>query len=207
MARADQVDRRAELLAHAERLFRERGFRDTRMIDIAREAGVAKGLLYWYFESKEALFLAVVHDMRAQLQAAQLEAIDGLTEPLERIYMGTVASVKFVVKNFPLYGLITLAASDPLISKALRDSSTAHAQDTVREIEQGQADGSIRNDESAAALAYGNQGVVNHYCTAFVRKQLDGSLTDAAHTAGRFVLRAIAATPAHAEAVIRSRGI
>ena len=202
MARTDPVDRRGDLLAHAERLFRERGYRDTRMADIATEAGVAKGLLYWYFESKEALFLAVVHDMREKLQAAQLEAIGDRTAPLERIYVGTVASVRFVVKNFPLYGLITLASSDPLVSKALMESSSAHAQDTVNEIEQGQADGTIRADESPAALAHGNQGVVNHYCTAFVRKQLEGSLTDAGHTAARFVVRAMAATPEVAEAAI-----
>lgn len=175
------------------------------MIDIAKEAGVAKGLLYWYFESKEALFLAVVHDMRVKLQTAQLEAIDGLAAPLERIYAGTVASVMFVVENFPLYGLINLAASDPLVSKALRESSSAHAQDTVNEIQRGQADGTIRTDEDPAALAHGNQGVVNHYCTAFVRKQLEGDLREVAHTAARFVVRAIAASPDDAVAVIRSR--
>jgi AcrR family transcriptional regulator len=206
VARPDQVDRRADLLAHAERLFRERGYRDTRMIDIAKEAGVAKGLLYWYFESKEALFLAVVHDLRVQLQAAQLEAIEDRTEALDRIYVGTVASVKFVVKNFPLYGLINLAASDPLVSKALRESSSAHAQDTITEIERGQADGTIRADESPAALAHGNQGIVNHYCTAFVRKQLEGSLTDAGHTAARFVVRAMAASADGAAAVIARCG-
>lgn len=205
MARTDQVDRRADLLAHAERLFRERGYRDTRMADIAKEAGVAKGLLYWYFDSKEALFLAIVHDMRERLRASQTEAIGDLQSPLERIYVGTVASVKFVVKNFPLYGLITLAASDPLISDALRETSAAHAQDTVNEIERGQANGTIRADEAPAALAHGNQGVVNHFCTAFVRKQLDGSLTEVAHTAARFVVRALAATPADAAAVLPSR--
>lgn len=206
MARPDQVERRAELLAHAERLFRERGYRDTRMVDIAKEAGVAKSLMYWYFESKEALFLAVVHDLREKLQAAQIGALTGVKAPLDRIYVGTVASVKFVVKNFQLYGLINLAASDPLVSQALRESSTAHAQDTVLEIKRGQADGTIRSDESPVALAYGNQGVVNHYCTAFVRKQLEGSLTEVGHTAARFVIRALAATPENATAVIRSRG-
>jgi AcrR family transcriptional regulator len=205
MARADQVDRRGELLAHAERLFRERGYRDTRLVDIATEAGVAKSLVYWYFESKEALFLAVVQDMQHKLQQAQADAVRGIDAPLERIYAGTVASVKFVVKNFQLYGLISLAASDPLVSQALRATSSAHARDTISELERGQADGSIRADETPQALAHGNQGVVNHFCTAFVRKQLDGNLTEAGHTAARFVVRAMAATPEHAEAVIRSR--
>lgn len=205
MARPDQVDRRAELLGIAERLFRERGYRDTRMIDIAEEAGVAKSLMYWYFESKEALFVAVVHDMREKLRAAQSEALVGVEAPLDRIYVGTVASVKFVVKNFQLYGLISLAASDPLVSQALRESSSAHERDTATEIERGQADGSIRSDESPSALAHGNQGVVNHYSTAFVRKQLEGTLTEVGHTAARFVVRALAASPDHADAVIRSR--
>ena len=206
VARPDQIDRRGELLAHAERLFRERGYRDTRMVDIAKEAGVAKSLMYWYFESKEALFLAIVHDIRERLRAAQIDAIGSIEDPLQRVYVGTVASVRFVVKNAQLYGLISLAASDPAISEALRDTSTTHAHDTVHELERGQETGIVRSDEAPATLAHANQGVVNHFVTAFLRGQLGPSLSEAAHGAARFVIRGMAATPEVADAVIASVG-
>ncbi len=49
-----------ELLAAALRVFSERGFAASRLDDVAREAGISKAALYLYFESKQALFEALV---------------------------------------------------------------------------------------------------------------------------------------------------
>lgn len=54
--------RPAELIAAALDLFVERGFAATRLDDVAARAGVTKGTLYLYFDSKEALFKAVVEN-------------------------------------------------------------------------------------------------------------------------------------------------
>jgi AcrR family transcriptional regulator len=54
--------RPAELTSAALELFVERGFAATRLEDVARRAGVSKGTLYLYFESKEELFKAVVRE-------------------------------------------------------------------------------------------------------------------------------------------------
>src|SRR5437016_6311847 len=53
-------DRPAEILAAALDCFAERGFAATRLDDIARRAGVTRGTLYLYFQSKEDLFKAVI---------------------------------------------------------------------------------------------------------------------------------------------------
>jgi AcrR family transcriptional regulator len=54
--------RPAELLQAALGLFVERGFAATRLDDVARRAGVSKGTLYLYFDSKEDLFKAAVRE-------------------------------------------------------------------------------------------------------------------------------------------------
>jgi AcrR family transcriptional regulator len=54
--------RPGELVAAALQLFVERGFAATRLDDIARAAGVSKGTLYLYFDSKEALFKAAIQE-------------------------------------------------------------------------------------------------------------------------------------------------
>ncbi len=54
--------RPAELLAAALEIFVERGFAATRLEEVARRAGVSKGTLYLYYESKEELFKAVVRE-------------------------------------------------------------------------------------------------------------------------------------------------
>lgn len=54
--------RPAELIDAALEVFVERGYTATRLDDVARRAGVTKGTMYLYFESKEALFKAMVRD-------------------------------------------------------------------------------------------------------------------------------------------------
>src|SRR5688500_6279082 len=92
-------DRKAEIVREAERLFLDRGFSQTRMSDIADAAGVTKGLLYWYFENKQALLGEIIRDMRARLRTAQADAVAAGEDPLDRLYLGTLASTKFVMEN------------------------------------------------------------------------------------------------------------
>lgn len=56
------ADRPAEILAAALEVFAERGFQAARLEEVAKRAGVSKGALYLYFETKADLFRAVVTD-------------------------------------------------------------------------------------------------------------------------------------------------
>ena len=69
--------RPSELLAAALELFVEKGFAATRLTDVAARAGVAKGTLYLYFDSKEALIRAVVEQGLVPLFAAAEQEMGG----------------------------------------------------------------------------------------------------------------------------------
>lgn len=56
------ADRPAEILAAAREAFVQRGYHATRLEDVARAAGVSKGALYLYFETKTDLFRAMVQE-------------------------------------------------------------------------------------------------------------------------------------------------
>lgn len=62
MARTPKVveDRREQIIDAAMRVFAEKGFGKATNKDIAREAGITAGLIYYYFESKEALLKAII---------------------------------------------------------------------------------------------------------------------------------------------------
>jgi TetR/AcrR family transcriptional regulator, cholesterol catabolism regulator len=62
MARTPKVveDRRDQIIDAAMRVFSQRGFSRATNKDIAREAGITPGLIYYYFESKEALLKAII---------------------------------------------------------------------------------------------------------------------------------------------------
>ncbi|MFT4173641.1 MAG: TetR/AcrR family transcriptional regulator [Rhodocyclaceae bacterium] len=64
---------RAQILAAARDEFAERGFDGARVDAIAERAGSNKRMLYYYFESKEALFLAVMEDTYRSIREAERE--------------------------------------------------------------------------------------------------------------------------------------
>ncbi|OKI54698.1 TetR/AcrR family transcriptional regulator [Streptomyces sp. MJM1172] len=61
--------RRAELIAIGRRLFADTSYDALSMDEIAKQAGVAKGLIYYYFTSKRGYYLAIVEDSVAELVA------------------------------------------------------------------------------------------------------------------------------------------
>ena len=61
--RLESDERRAQILACARRLFSERHYGAVSLADVAREAGVTRGLLHHYFGTKRELYLAVVRSM------------------------------------------------------------------------------------------------------------------------------------------------
>jgi AcrR family transcriptional regulator len=93
--RLRKADRKRQLLAHAKQLFVTLGYQDTTTEKIARAAGVSEPVLYRHFESKKALFLEVLHEIReATLQRWHSETA-GLADPLAKLhaitdmYLGT----------------------------------------------------------------------------------------------------------------------
>jgi AcrR family transcriptional regulator len=75
-------DKRERLLREAAGLFAERGYNQTDMAQLARRAGIAKGSIYNYFESKEDLYLYVCRD---GMQRSR-EAIYGRMDPEWDVY-------------------------------------------------------------------------------------------------------------------------
>jgi AcrR family transcriptional regulator len=61
-ARAERRDARQELLSAAADVFAARGFHDASIDEVAKRAGYSKGAVYWHFEGKDDLFLALIED-------------------------------------------------------------------------------------------------------------------------------------------------
>lgn len=56
-------ERKEQILEAATSVFSERGMHQARMDDVAAESGVSKGLLYWYFKSKDEIIVAIAERM------------------------------------------------------------------------------------------------------------------------------------------------
>lgn len=93
---ADKGRRREELLAAARDTFATKGFHGTTMADVARAADLSYGVAYWYFDSKDDLFKAVMSAeagaLRARIEASLADvAPSGFREVLTAAVAATLA--------------------------------------------------------------------------------------------------------------------
>ena len=142
---AQGLERKQQLLDCAAVLFAERGYAETRVIDIVRAAGVAKGLFYWYFENKEALFKELAGSIRLNLRREQGAALRDDAPPLVNLYRGTEVSVLFMAEHAHFFSLLEVEGRN--FTDVLRQGTQQHINDMVRIIEAGQADGTIREED------------------------------------------------------------
>ena len=94
--RRRKAERPAEIVAAALEVFAEKGFAAARLDEIARRAGVSKGALYLYYETKQDLFEAVVRDALAPNVAQVQQAVAAADLPFEqliRLMLGRVAAL------------------------------------------------------------------------------------------------------------------
>jgi TetR/AcrR family fatty acid metabolism transcriptional regulator len=96
MAKAPPVDKRRQILDAAIRVFARQGFHATRVSDIADEAGVAYGLVYHYFKSKDEVLNELFAE-RWSLLLAAIEETDRAGGP-HRARLAAVAS--FIIDSY-----------------------------------------------------------------------------------------------------------
>ncbi|NUR68986.1 MAG: TetR/AcrR family transcriptional regulator [Streptomyces sp.] len=95
------VARRAELIAIGRRLFADTSYDALSMDDIARQAHVAKGLIYYYFQSKRGYYLAIIQDSVADLVTF---AASGLQLPqLDRVQRTIDSYLRYAEHNQSAY--------------------------------------------------------------------------------------------------------
>jgi AcrR family transcriptional regulator len=156
------MERKRQLLDASARLFADQGYTATRVADIVKEAGVAKGLFYWYFENKEALFQELAADIRHRLRAAQGAAMDPDARALVRVLQGTMASVRFMSEHASFFSLLEVEERN-VVDQELRAGTEQHLRDVGALIREGQADGTVTNDDPADLMALAVVGAVAQF--------------------------------------------
>lgn len=189
--------RKKQLMAEAAKLFAHSGYYATRVVDIVKSAGVAKGLFYWYFENKEALFRELVVATRDDLRRAQAKAIGDEPDPLARIIKGINASIHFMSDNRNLYALLRFAGTQEQFASLVDEAQEIHATDTSRHIEEAMNKGMIPAGD-ALLLGHGVVSAVFH----FARLRASGLEMEPNHLSdfvSTYCLRGLGADPASYE--------
>lgn len=197
------LERKQQLLDAAARLFADRGYAETRIVDICREAGVAKGLFYWYFDTKEAVFRDLAEALRHRLRRAQGEAMDVDASPLVQIRQGAEASVRFMAEHAQAFALVTVENVDRQFLDEIRRGTEVHADDVERLVRRGIASGLVR-DEDPRLLAYAVLTTVGWFSHFRHTGRLDVGVDDLAAFVGRQVVCSLAASEVIAKEALGS---
>ncbi len=129
-----------KILDAALELFRERGFAEATMREVAARAGVATGLAYYYFKSKDAIVLAFYQRAQEEL-ATELEAAQTDRRLAARLRALVEAKFRYFKPNRRFLGALMGHAADPQNplspfgepSRGTREFDLAHFQRALDE--------------------------------------------------------------------------
>ena len=189
------LERKQQLLDAAESLFASRGYGPTRIADICEAAGVAKGLFYWYFETKESLFAELVRSVRQQLRRAQAAAMDPDADPVTRLRQGTEASVLFMAAHVRFFALLEVERNDQRVAAVLRESGDVYVRDAARLVREAQVAGLVPEDHDPTLLAIGVLGAVAQFSHYHRTGRVKLSIDELAEFVALWTIRALAAIP------------
>lgn len=97
---------RLEILHAATRVLARKGLHATKITDIAAAADVGVGTFYLHFDTKEALFAAVVEETVARLKATVDEARTSVSDPVERVVVSNRALCRFAQENREVFKIV-----------------------------------------------------------------------------------------------------
>ncbi len=161
--------------------FADNGYHPTSVAEIVQGMGVGKGVFYWYFSSKEELFLEILAEAQVDLRRRQQQAIGEVQDPVQRIERGIRGSVEWLAEHRHLIGLFQFAASEERFAPALRQGQEMAVADVVHHVKDGIVAGRIR-DSDPFVLSHAILGVTHHLAQVFVfeRDEPASSVADAA---------------------------
>src|SRR6058998_1207726 len=116
-------DRRSQILDAALVCFAKRGFHQASMHDISAEAGISVGLIYRYFQNKEAVISAMADRHKQEIQEILERArqASGLLESLEVLFTAHCGETEPQVVSAFVVDLFAEASRNPHVAQLVRD--------------------------------------------------------------------------------------
>lgn len=177
-------ERRAAILAAAQRVFAEKGYHAATVDDITREAGVAKGTFYVHFQEKREVFYALIrgffgliHDITASVRTAArgsndfIAQAEGAAGELMRVFLDNRALARLAYRES--MGL------DPELEKLVRGFYREIAEVEAANIRLGMEVGLIRAVDPLL-VAYAHIGMVERVLLVLLDDDGAASLPDPA---------------------------
>jgi TetR/AcrR family fatty acid metabolism transcriptional regulator len=165
-------EKRRLILDAAVRVFARGGYHTSRVSDIAEEAGIAHGLLYHYFSSKEEVLATVFRENWGEL-IGRLAVVESSDEPADEQLRGMAKILLRSWRNDP--DLVRVMVREVARSSHLNDQieEIGAAFSTIqRVVERGQAEGVFRSELDPRLASWIFYGGLEEILTGWVLGQL-----------------------------------
>ena len=149
-----------EIVGAALAVFAEKGFAAAKLDEIARRAGISKGALYLYFETKEDIFRAVVGQVIAPNMAAVKALAAAHPGPFDQLIRGVAAQIGLVAQTSPLGAVGKMVLSEarnfPELARVWHDELVSQVLGAIAEaVQAAQGRGEIKpGDPRTYALQF-----------------------------------------------------
>jgi len=200
--RSVTIDKRRVLLEAAVHVFARRGYHAARVGDIAEEAGVAHGLLYHYFSSKEEVLETIFRETWSDLLAAVRDVEESGEPAREQIRQVAAILLRSWRRDPDLVRvLVREVTRSPELGRRVGEIGEAFAA-IERIVRRGQDAGELRDDldpRLASAILY---GAIEEILTGWVLELLpddDAAVARAEQTIAEVVGGGLGALSAHGD--------
>ncbi len=154
---AETNQKRTDILTSARALFRDNGFHNTKMEDIAQRAGVGKGTLYEYFKNKQQIFDETCVEC-IETVLVDVEEINNMDISFkEKIVRLFKARKESIYEDFEKNPIDYIMSYKNIISQKVLMTMVEHISDMnriiIEMIDQGKEEGAVRKDIPSEIIA------------------------------------------------------
>jgi TetR/AcrR family fatty acid metabolism transcriptional regulator len=166
-------DKETRILAAAVRVFAERGYHDSGMAVVAREAGVATGTIYLYFARKQDLLIALFQRHLAEYMERCGPALAGERPGVPRLRRLTEQHLAFFAGDRALATVfqIHIREPDPILAEGIRPTVAAYFDLIGGVITAGVASGAFSPDLDVRLARQVFFGAVDEIVTGWIRSK------------------------------------
>ena len=188
-------DKPQQIIEAAVRVFAREGYYNSRVSDIAREAGIAAGTIYLYFKTKDDILVTLFRDKMAEFVGALRKAIAGEPDAASKVRRLVSLHFSMLEENPDLAEVVQveLRQGHKFFRGASAHEVSAYFELIGGVLEEGQAAGVFRDDVPVKIATKVLFGAMDQMATSWVLGQRTHRVTEAAEAVATIFLIGVTA--------------
>src|SRR5438132_9012336 len=186
-------DKPQAIIDAAIRVFARNGYYNSRVSDIAREAGIASGTIYLYFKTKDDILVTLFREKMAEWVALVQKEVGAERDPLAKIRKIVALHFRMIQDNPELAEVVQveLRQGHKFFRGASAHEVSAYFELIGSVLEEGQAAGVFRDDVPVKLATKVLFGAMDQLATSWVLGKRKHRLTEAADAVATVFLRGV----------------